>query len=334
MPSEMRRQRSLLPLIIVVLAVGAAMLPIAAGYVQHYALSFSAAFGIYICFIELLLYVAAPAFPAGHTLLARIMSGRYKTFKLLLLLTLPYLCYTAGTGDWQWTGMLRVVGIAAPVIIVYSAFPVASAATFTVQDLFAAAWMVSVVLFHLFQGVWNRPANLDFMGRFFVLSLGVLCWTHIRCVPDLGYRLVFSTTVFVSVVKNFCLFAVIAIPLGIALGFTSWNPRWRGALDFATAFLQIFLFIALLEEVFFRGFLQNLLEKSFHSWWRAQLVASCIFGLFHILHAPFPNWRYVVLASVAGWFYGAAYREGGTLFASALVHATVDTTWRTFFTRS
>jgi membrane protease YdiL (CAAX protease family) len=64
------------------------------------------------------------------------------------------------------------------------------------------------------------------------------------------------------------------------------------------------------------------------------LVASCVFGLFHIRHAPFPNWRYVVLASVAGWFYGSAYRRSGTIFGSALVHAMVDTVWRTFFTRS
>jgi membrane protease YdiL (CAAX protease family) len=65
-----------------------------------------------------------------------------------------------------------------------------------------------------------------------------------------------------------------------------------------------------------------------------QLIASLIFGLFHILHAPVPNWRYVILASIAGWFYGAAYRSGGTLFSSILVHATVDTVWRAFLTRS
>jgi len=133
--------------------------------------------------------------------------------------------------------------------------------------------------------------------------------------------------------SNFAWFAAIAIPLGLMLGFTSWNPRWHGVLDFALAYTQILLFIAVLEEVFFRGFLQNLLEGSFRSWWLGQLIASCIFGLFHILHAPFPNWRYVALASIAGWFYGSAYRSGGTLLSSALLHASVDTVWRTFFTK-
>ena len=56
------------------------------------------------------------------------------------------------------------------------------------------------------------------------------------------------------------------------------------------------------------------------------------FGLSHIQHAPAPNWRYVALATVAGWFYGLAYRRHRSLMASAGTHAPVDTLWRTFFT--
>jgi membrane protease YdiL (CAAX protease family) len=56
--------------------------------------------------------------------------------------------------------------------------------------------------------------------------------------------------------------------------------------------------------------------------------------VFHILHAPFPNWRYVALATVAGWFYGSAFVASGNLLAPALTHAAVDTLWRTFFTRA
>ena len=38
------------------------------------------------------------------------------------------------------------------------------------------------------------------------------------------------------------------------------------------------------------------------------------------------------LATVAGWFYGSAYRAHRSLMASAITHALVDTLWRTFFT--
>src|SRR5262249_9681010 len=38
------------------------------------------------------------------------------------------------------------------------------------------------------------------------------------------------------------------------------------------------------------------------TWARGSLRFSL--GLSHIQHAPVPNWRYVAMASVAGWFYG------------------------------
>ena len=132
---------------------------------------------------------------------------------------------------------------------------------------------------------------------------------------------------------NFAWFALLALPAGLALRFIAWNPRWRGWPQLGLDYLQIFLFIALLEELFFRGFLQTLLAKTLRSQYGAQALVACLFGLFHILHAPFPNWRYVALATVAGWFYGSAFRQGGGVMAAALTHAAVDTVWRTFFTR-
>jgi hypothetical protein len=103
--------------------------------------------------------------------------------------------------------------------------------------------------------------------------------------------------------------------------------------QFSLDFLTIFLFIALLEELFFRGMLQVLISNTLRSQFAGQALVACLFGMFHILHAPFPNWPYVALATVAGWFYGSAFRNGGGLMASALTHAAVDTVWRTFLTK-
>jgi hypothetical protein len=328
------RRPSLWPFTAVVAGMAAAFLPPAAGYLKRYSLSLSSAAGIYGCFLLLLVYLVLPAMPASRALLGKFIAGWYKAPVVLALLALPYVPYAAGTADFRWTALVRLLAIAAPVIILYSVFPVRDEAKFNWQDTLVAVWLVSIVLLHLFKGIWNVPANLDFMARLFLVSLGALCWTYIRPVPDLGYRLDFNRRALLAPAMNFVFFAAIAIPLGMVLGFTSWHPRWHGSVDFLLAYLEIFLFVAVLEELFFRGFLQNLLEKSLHSWWGGQLIASCIFGLFHMLHAPFPNWRYVVLASIAGWFYGSSYRSGGTLLSSALIHAMVDTVWRTFFTKS
>jgi uncharacterized protein len=322
------------PFTAVVACVAVVFVPVAFGYLKRYQIPYSSAAGIYACFLLLLVYLIAPAMPSGRALLSKLIHGRYQAVIIFALLTLPYLVYAAGTANFHWSALGRLLGIVAPVLIVYAALPVTHQDKLNWQDIIVALWLVSVVLFHFFNGIWTVPINLDFMSRLFVVSLGALCWTYIRPVPDLGYELAFSGKALFATARNFVFFAAIAIPLGLLLGFTSWNPRWHGIMDFLLAYLEIFLFIAVLEELFFRGFLQNLLTKSLQSWWRAQLIASVIFGLFHILHAPFPNWRYVILASIAGWFYGSAYRSGGTLLSSALLHALVDTTWRTFFTKS
>jgi hypothetical protein len=191
-----------------------------------------------------------------------------------------------------------------------------------------------VLLAHQLTGIWNVPANLDFMGRLFLVCIASWSWVFLRPVPGLGYEFVLSAKIVRSAAWNFGLFAVIAIPSSLALRFTQWNPLHTGLLAFCTAFLEIFLFIALLEELFFRGFLQTLISHNLRDARTAQILISCLFGLFHILHAPFPNWRYVLLASVAGWFYGSAFVKSGSLMSSALTHAMVDTVWRTFFSKS
>jgi membrane protease YdiL (CAAX protease family) len=168
------------------------------------------------------------------------------------------------------------------------------------------------------------------MTRLFLITVASWCWTFIRVVPELGYSLRLSREVLKQAALNFLLFAAIAIPLSLAIHFTRWNPRWPGLVGFLLNYLEIFLFIALLEELFFRGFLQSLLSTTLRSWVAGQALVSVLFGLFHILHAPFPNWPYVALASVAGWFYGSAYRGSRSLMASSLLHAAVDTVWRTW----
>ena len=60
-------------------------------------------------------------------------------------------------------------------------------------------------------------------------------------------------------------------------------------------------------------------------------TASILFGLSHITNTNFPNWRYAILASIAGFFYGWTWRKTNSIFASALVHGGVDLTWHFLF---
>ncbi len=212
--------------------------------------------------------------------------------------------------------------------------PVASPRRINWQDVAVLLWVYVPVQFHLTSGIWNVPVNLDFMARFFVVGSGAWAFLIVRGVEDAGYDFVFSP-------RDSSRCGNIAgrvhagrdsARLRSAL-FITWNPQFRGVPQFLADYLTIFLFVAIAEELFFRGLLQNLLENSMRSQNRAQAIVSALFGLSHIQHAPAPNWRYVALATAAGWFYGLAYRKQRSLMASAATHAMVDTLWRTFLTR-
>ncbi len=300
-------------------------LAIAVPFVTRYHLPLPAAAGIYLCFLSLLTLILIPATSIPNPLSAWIFP---------LIWCAPYLVYAAGTGDLRPLALLRLAAIGFFLVAIYRVFPVRDLARLNWQDLLIAAILIYALLGHQLVGIWNVPVNLDFLGRLFLIAAASWTWTFIRPVPELGYTFNFSPTVLRVAAISFLFFAVIAVPVGFALNFTAWHPLHKGFLDFAVSYLEIFLFIALLEEMFFRGFLQTLLSRSLDSPKLGQAIVACVFGLFHILHAPFPNWRYVILAAIAGWFYGSAFVKGGTLTASALAHALVDTVWRTFLTKT
>jgi hypothetical protein len=98
-------------------------------------------------------------------------------------------------------------------------------------------------------------------------------------------------------------------------------------LKFGGAWIFTFFFIAVPEELFFRGWVQNLLERRIGRT-RGLLVTAILFGLSHFnKRAAFFNWRYVVMAAIAGIFYGRAWRADRRVGASSVTHATVDSVW-------
>lgn len=304
----------------------------ASAYLRRYSLSLLSAAGIYCCFMLLLIFALAPGMRGGRKAIEQFAVRCRNVFLFVPVWCLPYFVYSAGTGDLRWTALARLLAVAAPVLLIYALFPVREAPKFELQDAAVAILLITAVLSHALNGIWNVPVNLDFMGRLFLISEASWCWVFVRKVPDLAYEVNISPRVLKAAGVNFLYFALIAIPSGLVMRFTAWNPRWPGVWKFCLDYLEIFLFVALLEELFFRGFLQTLISARLGSASVGQAIVSCLFGLFHILHAPFPNWRYVALASVAGWFYGSAFRSGGNLTASTLMHASVDVVWRTWLT--
>lgn len=124
--------------------------------------------------------------------------------------------------------------------------------------------------------------------------------------------------------------------LGLALGFIHPHRSFlagnlAGLGWAALRWIEIFFFTAVPEELFFRAWVQNLLERRVGRR-RALGIASVVFGLSHFnKRSAHFNWRYVLLATIAGIFYGRAWRQQRRVPASAITHTCLDWIWSLWF---
>ena len=128
------------------------------------------------------------------------------------------------------------------------------------------------------------------------------------------------------------------LPVGAALGYFTGFARlhpmagvwWKLPGKAAGLFIGILWVVALGEEFFCRAFLQRELARKIGN--VAGLVAaSVLFGAAHLWFRGFPNWRFALVAAVAGVFYGIALMRSGSVRACMVTHALVVTTWRVLF---
>jgi uncharacterized protein len=163
------------------------------------------------------------------------------------------------------------------------------------------------------------------------LSTAVAAFVLLRRLDGIGYAVAWGRGFTANFTLHFGIFAAIAIPIGIKMGFLAFDPSHARARSSPLIALGILFFTAWPEEFLFRGLLQNLLSGAFKNQWAGLVVASVIFGFSHIYHAPFPNWKYVLLASIAGLFYGHVWMRTRSLLPGAFVHALVDISWHVLF---
>jgi membrane protease YdiL (CAAX protease family) len=282
--------------------------------------------GVLLAAVLILMPVVAAALLPERT---KALRGSLPRFALIAgpsLLCIPYVLVASSFG------ILHVGWL-----VVYALLPVAIAALLDrARDADvnrAANWRDFAVLAGLGLAVDLRwlepawPAGLAALGKMLLLDAGIFGFLIVRQLQGVGFDLRLHASDAVVGMREFCAYAIIAVPLGLGLGFLHFHAQWASPLRFAGDFLFTFLFIAIPEELFFRGWLQNLLERRVGR--SLSLAATAVlFGLAHWNKrtAAF-NWRYVLMAAIAGIFYGRAWRAQRRVGASALTHTCVDTFW-------
>lgn len=242
------------------------------------------------------------------------------------LLCVPYALTTRSFGVFRW-GWFAVYALL-PVSI---AFLLEQAQNEDTEQ--SGNWRDFAVLLVLGLAVdlrWLEPAwprGLAALGKILLLDAGIFGFLVVRKLEGVGFDLRLTLKDLRRGLGEYCLYALIAIPLGLWLGFLHVHAIVPSPLRATGAFVFTFLLIAIPEELFFRGWLQNLLERRMGPK-RALLLTAVLFGLAHWNKRTLSfNWRYVVMAAIAGVFYGRAWRAQRRVGASAITHASVDTTW-------
>jgi len=165
--------------------------------------------------------------------------------------------------------------------------------------------------------------------------LGLFVFLLSRRLDGMKYNLPRSLSDVWRALIGYAVLAAILIPLGRAIGFLdpAHLPADLSPLRFVRDYLVILAGTALPEEILFRAMIQNCLMQRLGSGAGTLLLAAVIFGAAHLDNGPqpLPNWRYMIMASIAGFVYGAVFQRSSSVFASAFLHALTDGTKHWFF---
>jgi uncharacterized protein len=197
------------------------------------------------------------------------------------------------------------------------------------RDLAVLAILGLIVEFRQLEPAW--PQHVRSLNRLLLLDTGLYGFLVIRQLTNVGFNFWPRLRDVLIGLRELAFYAPIAIPLGLGLSFLHFHAAMPGWGKFLLSWLSIFAFVALLEETYFRGWVQNLLSRRLGRN-GGLLVTAVLFGLSHFNKgATHFNWRYVLMATIAGIFYGRAWRQEHRLVASAITHASVDTIWLLWF---
>jgi membrane protease YdiL (CAAX protease family) len=273
----------------------------------------------------------------------RVQASPLTAVLLPFLLLAPYLILALGTGTFALSAFARLaLYILVPALLLYPDRAV-HRVRLNLRDVLAMAALAVPVPSGWLKGIWVWPQDIYVFRPITCVILACYCFLVLRKLDDVGFKLIWKRRDVSAALLNLLAYSIIAIPLGLTLNFL--HPHRMAAISGANAgnwpvwnflllFAGIYLTVAIPEELLFRGILQNILTRTIKRGPRGAyglLISSVTFGLAHLHHRPVPNWRYAIMATIAGIFYGNVYRTRERLCASALTHALVDTIWRFWF---
>ena len=241
-------------------------------------------------------------------------------------LSVPYALVTVGAGafHWRWLALYALLPVALACLL-WRPGTFGPHARGNWRDFLVLAVLGLAVDLRLFEPAW--PAHLAIFGKMLLVDAGIYGFIGLGRLEGTGFDLRLRWRDAGIGLRELAFYTPIALALGLGLGFLHAHGAWPGLAPIAGAWIFTFFFVAVPEELFFRGWLENLLEQRLGRF-PALFLTAMLFGLSHFnKRAVHFNWRYVLLAAAAGVFYGRAWRQERRVGAAAITHASVDAIW-------
>ena len=280
--------------------------------------------------LEAFLYVAACS-PGVRARLVASAGALPLAAGMIVTAVAPYLVYAGISGTFRGPALLWLFGIAAIVTFWYLRLPHQWWA-----DVGFVTFFGGVVLSHVFSSIFFYPgkAHPSILGELMLTRTAILAAFWFRGMEGINLSLWPSPREWRIGLRQFAYFLPIGLALGYALQFAKFKPApesWsRFAIGAAAQMAGIYLHVALREEFLFRGLLLQWCTR----WWKdsrlALIAVSLVFGALHLPFRQFPNWKFAILASIAGWFYGRAFQQGNGVRAAMVTHLLVVFVWKVF----
>jgi membrane protease YdiL (CAAX protease family) len=261
----------------------------------------------------------------------RALQARWARVLAPGLLLSPYLVFSLPRGEFEWRYCAALAGIPIAVALLLEFFAHQEFGRVTLQwpDLVALALVGVPIVMRWLHGSYPHPALIA-LPKLLLTDAALYGFLVVRRLENVGYDFRPRARDLAIGLRELVFFAPFGIGLGFALDFIGFHRAMPSLWEFLAGWITTFILIAIPEELFFRGILLNLLELRLGP--RAALFASAVvFGFSHFNKRAVFNWRYIILATIAGVFYGRAWRNRRRLFSSGITHATVDVIWGTWF---
>jgi len=263
--------------------------------------------------------------------LRRLLRARWARVLTPGLLVSSYLIFSVPRGEFQWRFCIALAGI--PILVAglleFCPRPESGRVTLQWPDLVSLAILGVPVVMRWLHGSYPHPA-MSALPKLLLTDAALYGFLVVRNLEDVGYDFHPQWRDLAIGLRELVFFAPFAIGGGFLLQFIGFHRLMPTLWEFCGGWIATFILIAIPEELFFRGILLNLLERRLGAR-TALLISAVVFGFSHFNKRAAFNWRYVILATISGIFYGRAWRNRRRLFCSGITHATVDAIWGTWF---